>query len=127
MKKKIGMMIFAAAIVLAFSAPVLAKAATYLYDVYYITYDCSVSSTKGSSYTSGQTNPYYNYTSIVVYKKNGDPNGSESVWITNNETAKASVSGKSGLASARSLHAVADKNHNTLLPSRYTRVRYATK
>ncbi len=126
MKKKIGMMIFAAAIVLAFSAPVLAKAVTYLYDVYYITYDCSVSSTKGTSYTSGETDPYYNYTCLVVYN-NSESKGSDFVWKTNNETAKAKVSGKSGLTRAKSLHAVTDKNHNTLLSSRYTRVRYTSK
>lgn len=126
MKKKLGMFCFIFAMGFAFATPVLAAAATYLYDVYYITYDCSVSSTKGTAYTTGNTKPYYNFASIVVYK-DGDAKGSDFTWVGNSGKASVKVSGKLGLNSARSLHAVADANHNTLLSSKYTRVRYATR
>lgn len=71
----------------------------------YLTYSASITSTKGTSTTSGAPDPYLNYASLVIYDKDGASKGT--TYTTGKSSTTASLTGSNFYKNV-SYHAAVD-------------------
>ncbi len=72
----------------------------------YLTYDATITATKGTSTTSGTPDPYLNYASLTIYNKNGSQG---TTYTTGKGSTTASLTG-SNLTKNVTYHAAVDSS-----------------
>lgn len=108
------------------SASICVFAKTGTYGAFILTYNCTVSSTKGKATTSGAAKPYYNCALVTVYNKKGKSKGNASSYMRGGTTATANKSGI-GLKKAKSCHSVTNANKTQLEISKKQLTAQATR
>ncbi len=108
------------------STSICAFAKTGTYGAFTLTYNCTISSTKGKATTSGAAKPYYNCALVTVYDKKGKAKGNNSAYALGGKTATAKKSGV-GLRKAKSCYSVTNANKTQLEISKKQLTAQATR